>query len=386
MDGLRRFSICFFALLALCLLLSVRGSAEESDGDYGDKLPGEYADYLDSLPEELADLLPPELFSSDSREVGEGVRQMSSFRYLFRQVTDLVGLRIGNCLSALASVLGLLLISAICSAVRSSIGSEDVGRAFSFLSTLAIFSALLLRCYETVRGVTGYFTKLNAMTSAVLPLMGALYAMGGNAGAAAASSAGLSLYMTVLEEVIGNSIVPFCGICLAVSTVGALDSSIRLGTLLSTLKKNYTTLLAFFMTLLIAMLAAQTTLGARADTLAMRGVKFAAGNLIPVVGGSVSELLRTVSAGVGYLRGTVGICAILLLMLLLLPTLVELFLWHLTWQIGASVAEILGCATEKKLLDEAASLCGYLLACVSICSSVLLLALTLLAHCASAIG
>jgi hypothetical protein len=46
----------------------------------------------------------------------------------------------------------------------------------------------------------------------------------------------------------------------------------------------------------------------------------------------------------------------------------------------------LGCKNEQKLLDEFASLNGYLIAAVSICSSVLLLSVTLLAHCASAMG
>jgi stage III sporulation protein AE len=210
--------------------------------------------------------------------------------------------------------------------------------------------------------------------------------MGGNVGAAVASSGGLAIYMTVLEQLVSRSIIPFCGVCMALALVHTLDPSLRTGMLSSTVKKNYTTALAFLMMLLLAMLASQTTLAAKSDTLAMKSVKFAAGSLIPVVGGSVSELLRTVSAGVGYLRGTVGICGTLLLVLTLLPTLVELLLLRAVWQISASVADLLGCEGEKKLLEEFSSLLGYLIAAVSICSSVLLLALTLLTHCASAIG
>jgi hypothetical protein len=41
---------------------------------------------------------------------------------------------------------------------------------------------------------------------------------------------------------------------------------------------------------------------------------------------------------------------------------------------------------EKKLLEEFASLLGYLIAAVAICSSILFLALTILIRCASAIG
>ncbi len=286
----------------------------------------------------------------------------------------------------LATVAGLLILSAICNAFRSSFKSDSIGRAFSFAINLTVLSVILIRAYESVRTVTVWFERSNASVRALIPLMSVLYTLGGNISAATASATGLSVYLTLLETVVAKSILPFCGICLALSTVNALEPDIRTGTLVSTLKKNYTTLLTFLMTLLLAMLSTQTLLGARADSVAMRGVKFAAGNMIPVVGGSVSELLRTVSDGVGYLRGAVGICALLLILFMLLPTVAELFLWHLTWQISASFADLLGLSAEKKLLDEIASLCGYLLAAVSICSSVLFLALILLAHCGTAVA
>jgi len=376
-------------LLPLCLLLLLGGGtvtafAEERENT--EELPPEYSDLLDSIPEDIAEHLPEGIFSDDRDQVGEAVMEMSDFSYLLRTVLELIGARLGDCATLLASVCGLLLLAALFRTVRVSLRQDSVGSAFSLCSTLAILAALLTVGYGNFAAVTDYFGRLNAMTSATLPLMGTLYALGGNVTAAVASSAGLSVYLTVLESVVGRSILPFCGVCLALTVMSSIDPALRAGTLLSTLKKNYTTALTFLMMLLLAMLATQTTLGARSDTLAMRSFKFAAGNLIPVVGGSVSELWRTVSAGVGYLRGTVGICAILLLLFTLLPTLVELLLIRLTWQLCASVADLLGCDTEKKLLEEFASLNGYLIAAVSVCSSVLLLSLTLLIHCASAIG
>ena len=210
--------------------------------------------------------------------------------------------------------------------------------------------------------------------------------MGGNAAAAVATSAGLSLFMTILEGIVGKSIVPFCGICLALALIGACEGGVRLGGLLTNLKKKYTLLLSFFMMLLLAMLASQTILGASQDTLVMRSAKFAAGNMIPIVGGSIGELLRSVSASVGYMRTSIGVCGVLLLLLLMLPTLVELLLARTAWQICSFFAELLGCDGEKRLLDEFASINGYLIAAVAICSSVLFLTFTLLTHCATALA
>lgn len=375
---------CFCILLSVCFCLSLFSVLASADD--GKTIPDVYQDLLGSLPSSILERLPEGALSNNTEELGGAVGEMSSFSYLLGTVLSLVGLRFGDCIKLLCSVVGTLILSSICRTFCASLKKPEIARAFSFMITLIITISLFAAGFGTIEGVVAYFKTLNAFASASVPLMGSLYVMGGNAAAAVATSAGLSVFMTLLEEVVGRSIVPFCGICLALALIGACEGGPRLGSLLTSLKKNYTLVLSFFMMLLLAMLSAQTVLGASSDTLAMRSAKFAAGSLIPVVGGSVAELLRSVSASVGYMRSAVGICGVLLLILLMLPTLVELLLARTAWQICAFFAEILGCDGEKRLLDEFASINGYLIAAVAICSSVLFLTFTLLTHCATALS
>ena len=381
---MRRFVLAFFSLIFLLSLLSPVAFAAEEGND--NSLPDAYQKLFDHLPPAILERLPDGALSNDAEEVGGAVGEMSSFSFLCKTVLSLVGLRLGDSLKLLASVVGILILSSVGRAFCTSFGKPEVARAFSFLMTLIVVVTIFATGFGTIEGTVSYFETLNAFTSASVPLMGGLYVMGGNAAAAVATSAGLSLFMTVLEEIVGKSIVPFCGICLALALIGACEGGPRLGGLLSGLKKKYTLMLSFFMMLLLAMLSSQTVLGASQDTLAMRSAKFAAGNMIPVVGGSVGELLRSVSACVGYMRTSVGICGVLLLLFLMLPTLVELLLARTTWQICSFFAELLGCDGEKRLLDEFASINGYLIAAVAICSSVLFLTFTLLTHCAVALA
>ena len=379
-----RIPICLFSLLLLFPLLQFIVFATETQDTQ--TLPDVYLDLFNSLPPSILEGLPEGALSNKAEEVGNAVGEMSSFSFLLQTVLSLVGLRLGDCLKLLCSVVGILILSSICRTFCASLKKPEIARAFSLMITLVITVTIFGAGFGTIESTVSYFETLNAFTSATVPLMGSLYIMGGNAAAAVSTSAGLSLFMTVLEEIVGNSIVPFCGVCLALALIGACEGGPRLGGLLTSLKKNYTIVLSFFMMLLLAMLSAQTVLGASKDTLAMRSAKFAAGSLIPVVGGSVSELLRSVSAGVGYMRSVVGICGVLLLILLMLPTLIELLLARATWQICSFFAEILGCDGERRLLDEFASINGYLIAAVAICSSVLFLTFTLLTHCATALA
>ena len=377
------FLLCSLSPL-LCLKISAASNTEvQTDTS---TLPTTYTDFLDTLPEYVKELLPSGFFSEKSEDAEAAAMEAGGFSYLMKTLLSLLGLKLGTCIALLCTVAGILLLSALCKVMGSSLHAEGVAQAFSFCTTLVILTTLLCRGYESIDGVKQYFSTLVSVSATSVPLLGALYAMGGNISAAAASASGISVFMSLMEGLIGKTIVPFCGICLSLSLIGALDPGVRVGTLLSTLKKNYTTILTFLMMLLMTMISSQTILASRSDTLAMKSAKFAAGNLIPVLGGSVSELLKTVGVGVGYLRGTVGISAVLLLLFLLLPTLIELLLLRLTWQLCASLADLLGCDLEKRLLEEFASLHGYLIAAVCICSSILLISFTLLTHCASAVG
>ncbi len=349
-------------------------------------MPEEFSILLDALSEELRAQLPASIFENDTASVGAAATELSDYRFLLAALLESIGIHLRQALGVLASLAGVLLLSSVLAALRSSLSRNALSRAFSMLSSLVILSAVATCGYETAASVSDALSSLCALTNASLPMMGAVYAMGGNLTAAAASSAALTIYMTLMETIIGKTVVPFCCLCLSLSWIGVTEPTMRVGTLLATLKKKYATLLSFLMMLLLAMLGAQGTLAARADTLAMRSARFAVGNLLPVVGGSVGELLRTVSAGVGYLRGVLGVCGVLFLLLTLLPTIARLLLFRTVWQAAASLADFLGCDGERRLLEEIASLNGHLTAAVCICSSVPLLALTLFARCASAIG
>lgn len=224
-----------FALLVLAFL-PVSAGAEEQENTL--TLPDEYQDYLDALPDDVADQLPDGILTEDGEALGDAVFEMSSFSYLLQTALSMMGLKLSSAVSTLAEIVGLLLLSALAKAFQKSLKSDGVSRAFSFCASSVMTLCLLSKSYLGLSSVSNYFESLSRMTTASLPLMGALYAMGGNVATAVASTAGLSVYLTVLEGVIAKSILPFCGICMASALVGGLDPSLRIDTAISTVKKK----------------------------------------------------------------------------------------------------------------------------------------------------
>ena len=98
---------------------------------------------------------------------------------------------------------------------------------------------------------------------------------------------------------------------------------------------------------------------------------------IPVVGGALGDTFRTVASGVAFLKSTVGVGAMIILFVLLLPVLIGLLLTRLSLRLSHTVADLLGCESESRLLSELVHIFGMLIAVVSLCSVLLIFALTL---------
>ncbi|MBQ4274567.1 MAG: hypothetical protein IJB94_06325, partial [Clostridia bacterium] len=213
----------------------------------------------------------------------------------------------------------------------------------------------------------------------------ALYAMGGNVGAAVATEGVMSGFLVLLETACSGVVVPVAKGLLVLAVADAATGTATLRGIAALLRRTFTWGLSFFMMLLGFALGTQHTLAVGADTLALRTVRFAAGSFLPVVGGSVSESLKTVAGSVSYLRGVVGTGGVLLVFFLFLPTFLSVLLTRLSFMLGGAVAGLLGLAREERLLTEIAAIWGYFMAVIACLFAMTFFSLSLLAHTATAI-
>lgn len=382
-----RVFLCAALFLSLAALLALPVSAETS-GE-GEALPAEaqtmpdgYSDLENALPDEAKELLPDGLFSGNSEEVAGAAETLTDPSYLWSVLAALTGAGVRGTLSLLMMLCGILVLSAAANTVRKSLGG---GETFAFCVRVSVFAAIASTVAGTVETVRSYFTYLSEFCASLVPLLGTLYAIGGNVRTAVASSAVLELYLSFVGSLAGSTVIPLFCACLVLLLIGAFGS-VDTSAFSSFLRNTYTTVLAFFLLLLSVLLAGRSVLASRADSVGLRGVRFAVGNFIPVVGGTVADMSGAMAAGVEYLRGTIGVVLLILLAVLLLPTVIDLFLTRAAFSLASGVAGLLDCREEKGLLAGIAELYGYLIGISCLCVSVAVVALSILVTCSAALG
>lgn len=307
-----------------------------------------------ATPEEiLSDLsssLPPLSKEALPEGIGdaESVREAVGVRRLFALALEGLGESAPRLLPTLLMLVGALLLSSVLSLL-----SDRLGGACARVSEVVLGMGFVLLLYSRFSGcfdrTAAYLTDLAALSEAAAPAMGALYLAGGNTAGAAAGGGAMAALSLLLEYLTGGALLPLLRVMLAFLLVSAVGE-VRCEGLVASLKSTYVTLLSLFCMLTSAALALGNVLGASADSLSLRSLRFAVGQMVPIVGGTVSGSLATVSASLGLVRSTAGIGVAAAVLLPLIPVAVELILSRTALSLLAEVGGLLGATTPVRLL------------------------------------
>ena len=391
----RLFCILCAALFAFLLLLPA--GAEEPTGN-GEATAAEGAGasaeqegfaafdgFRKSLPPEVAALLPDGFFENDPEAIAAAVKNATDAAGILGYIRDFIGISLRELLPMLAAIAGVLVLSAILRTISEHF-SGGMGQAFSFCSVTVLALLLLRQSLSGISRLRAWFEMLHTLSGSMLPMMGTLYALGGNVSAAAANHAVMSVFLSVSQMLCTRAVLPVAGASLLLALCDAFTGRAVLKPLGNLIKRTFTLGLSFLMLLLSFLLGLQTTLAAGSDTLALRTVRFAAGSFLPVVGGSVSEAMKTVAGSIGYLRTLAGTGGILVLFLFFLPTFLTVLTTRVVFLLGGALAELLEAKSEGRVLSELASVYGFFLAVIAAVFTMAVFALTVFAHCAVAGG
>ena len=117
---------------------------------------------------------------------------------------------------------------------------------------------------------------------------------------------------------------------LALGLVGSVSPGMKLDAAGGAINKACSWLLGLAATLFVGLLSLQGLVGAAADSLAGRAIRFSLSSFVPVVGGALSEAFSSVQGCLQLLKSTLGGFGILATALIALPPLLECALWSLT--------------------------------------------------------
>lgn len=338
-------------IAALILLLPLRAGAEGVSDMYG------------ALPDGVKDSLPDRL-ENDISENGESAVASLGAEYIASLAASALKAAFAYSVKPLAAVIGVLLLSALLnSAGAAAAGGEAVALSSAVSVTVTLFGAITPLFKLTSDTLSG----IGLIMKGILPVMTGIYAMSGNITAASVNSTWLMLLLTFLETLTESLLMPLLCTCtgfIAVTTLSRFTGAPDMSGVSGELKKALTFLLAAAGTVFTTVMAHQTALAKSADSVALRSLKFASGNMIPVIGGALGEAADGYLAGVSLIRSASGTLAAAAVISYVLPALLKLAVLRAGLSAVAAGAEIMGRGKEAAVVREAGEVLGIAVALI----------------------
>lgn len=338
-------------IAALILLLPLRAGAEGVSDMYG------------ALPDGVKDSLPDRL-ENDISENGESAVASLGAEYIASLAASALKAAFAYSVKPLAAVIGVLLLSALLnSAGAAAAGGEAVALSSAVSVTVTLFGAITPLFKLTSDTLSG----IGLIMKGILPVMTGIYAMSGNITAASVNSTWLMLLLTFLETLTESLLMPLLCTCtgfIAVTTLSRFTGAPDMSGVSGELKKALTFLLAAAGTVFTTVMAYQTALAKSADSVALRSLKFASGNMIPVIGGALGEAADGYLAGVSLIRSASGTLAAAAVISYVLPALLKIAVLRVGLSAVAAGAEIMGRGKEAAVVREAGEVLGIAVALI----------------------
>ena len=221
------------------------------------------------------------------------------------------------------------------------------------VNIFGVFSSLLISSEKAL-------SSLSDLISVLVPSMCAILLSSGCSFSALASSTSLGVALSFINDVVIKFLAPLTSILMILMIFEKMIDYLSDTGLFALAKNIVMNTMKFITTMLISLISFQSLLGASKDSLSMRAVKFAAVNFIPVVGGAVSESMRTISAGMKLLRTSVGGSFILAILLSVLPLLVDIFLIKTIFSLISMLGALLSSGNERTLYSASVDILNIL--------------------------
>ena len=277
-------------------------------------------------------------FNSTVRSVTDGSLTLnpisiinSLFESFSRELKDAAGLLktvfVLSVAAGLARILG--------SSFKDSGTAETAGLACFLLIALPmlkVFSEAAGYAAQAIHNTCDFITKFE-------PIFISMLISGGAITQAAAFQPVLAASVYILGLLLDKCILPICCFSAILALVGNISDRIEIGTLTKLLSSVSKWLLTGLLTLFSAILSLYGFTTKAFNTVATKGLKFAVGSLVPVVGGILSDTVDTVLSGAHLLKSAVGTAGMItLLSIAFLPSL-KILVMMLLLRLVAAIIE-----------------------------------------------
>lgn len=248
------------------------------------------------------------------------------------------------------TVLVFILLSAFLQSLKAE-SDDSVNMIYSTATALLVATVVLVKLTSTVSLASMAISVASNFVYAFIPVFCSIVVASGGITTGFSTNTTLLILSQGLSFISSNVFMPIVNCYLALGVTSSLRYELNLDKLLSSVKKIITTCISFVSGVFVSVLSVKTAVAGRADMLGLRSIRFAINSVVPVIGSSISEGLLSIQAYSSLIKSSVGIVGVMAVVLVFLPSIIEVVLWRISLTLCAIVSDVFGDKSVSAVLN-----------------------------------
>jgi len=276
----------------------------------------------------------------------------------------------------LIKIVILAIICAILKNLQNSFLSESVGELAFFVCYIVIVSVLMISFSSAMNMCMSIIDSMVSFMHSIIPLLMTLLISSGNISSAGVFQPILIMLVEVGATVIKNFFIPLIFLVTVLNIVNNISDKVQLTKLAGFLKQICTWGIGFLLTVFIAVVSIQGSMGAVVDGVTSKTAKFALGTFIPVVGKYLADAADTVVGCTLVIKNASGLIAMLGIIIICLAPLLKILALIVLYRLACAFVEPISDKKITNCLSDMASSLTYILGITAAVAFMFLIAIT----------
>lgn len=279
-----------------------------------------------------------DFYNDTAQDIVKGELVLSP-THIINTIKDAIFGEILSVKSTLKSVLLVAITAGLLKILSEAFETGETGEAAFF----ACFALMSIACISVFSDAVGYGTEIVKKTCDFIikfePVLIGLLVSGGAITQAAAFQPILAASVYILSLLVEKCILPLAYFSAVLGVVNNFGGRVEIGTLNKLLTQTSKWLLTGVLTLFSAILSLYGFGTSALNAVASKGIKFAVGSLVPVVGGLLSDTVETVISGTNLLKNAVGTAGMITVLVMMAVPVIKIWIIMMLLKVTAALCE-----------------------------------------------
>lgn len=271
---------------------------------------------------------------------------------IFKNIIKLLGDELINGLTALGSILAIVVIHSVLKSVGEGLENANITKLIYYVQYILIVTVVMMNFSDIVQVVKETCNNLVGFMNILTPLIISLMIYTGSIVSSGILEPIILFLINFIGNIIEGLIIPVVLVFTSLIVISKISDNIQIEKLSKFLKSSVIWFFGIILTIFVGIISLEGTLSSSVDGITAKTTKSLVSSAIPVVGKILGDAVDTVLGCGIILKNAVGIIGVIIVIGICIIPIIKLGILTMAYKLMAGICEPIADKNITSLLEQ----------------------------------